>query len=81
MDEAVPPGKDDRRLWYTIYTGRDGVSLKRSVSSQKNNTSPWAFGRRESYLRSILELERAVSFMDKVIDGLIVITSPVCLNK
>jgi len=28
MDEAVPPGKDDRRLWYTIYTGRDGVSEK-----------------------------------------------------
>jgi len=32
-------------------------------------------------LRSIQELERSVSFMDKVIDGLIVITSPVCLNK
>jgi len=31
--------------------------------------------------RSIQELERAVSFMDKVIDGMIVITSPVCLNK
>jgi len=32
-------------------------------------------------MRSIQELERAVSFMDKVIDGMIVITSPVCLNK
>jgi len=28
-------------------------------------------------MRSIQELERAVSFMDKVIDGLIVITLPV----
>jgi len=31
--------------------------------------------------RLFQELERSVSFMDKVIDGMIVITSPVCLNK
>ena len=24
----MTPGKDDRRLWYTIYTERDGVSGK-----------------------------------------------------
>ena len=77
----MTPGKDDRLLQYTIYTERDGVSHKRRVSFRKNQYKPWAFGRRESYLRSILELERAVSFMDKVIDGLIVITLPVCLNK
>jgi len=48
MDEAVPPGKDDRRLWYTIYAGRDGVSLKKKCQFAKNNnTSPWAYGRRK----------------------------------
>jgi len=35
MDEAVPPGKDDRRLWYTIYTERDGVRLKKKCQFAK----------------------------------------------
>ena len=81
MAEGVPPGKDDRRLQYKVYTERDGVSHKRRVSVCENQYKPWAFGRRESYLRSIQELERSVSFMYKVWNRMIVITSPVCLNK
>ena len=66
MDEAVPPGKDDRRLQCKVYTGRDGVSHKRRVSVRENQYKPGAFGRRESYLRSSQELERSVSFMYEV---------------
>ena len=46
MDEAVPlllermtPGKDDRRVQYTIYTERDGVSRKDGSVSKKDNTN------------------------------------------
>jgi len=35
MDEAVPPGVDDRRVWYKVYGGRDGVSRK-EVSVREN---------------------------------------------
>jgi len=78
VDEAVPPGNDDRLLQYTIYTERDGVSRK-EVSVRENNTLPWGCFRRCS--RSIQALKRSVSFMDKVTDGMIATTSPVCLNK
>jgi len=53
MDEAAPPGKDDRRLQHKVYVERVGVSLKKKCQFAKNNTSPWGFGRRESYWRSI----------------------------
>jgi len=39
VDEAVPPGKDDRRCQYTIYTGRDGVSEKEGSVREKDNTN------------------------------------------
>jgi len=39
MDEAVPPGKDDRLLQYTIYTERDGVSRKEGSVREKDNTN------------------------------------------
>ena len=38
MGEAVPPGKDDRRCQYTIYTQRDGVSEKEVSVRKKNNS-------------------------------------------
>ena len=81
MDEAVPPGKDDRRLWYKVYVERDGVSRKGVSFSKKSIQTMGTFAAFAVNLRSIQELKRAVSFMDKAIDGLIAITSPVCLNK
>ena len=81
MDEAVPPGADDRRLQYKSYTKRDGVRQKELVREKKtlHHEGPSVAFSIDS--RLFQGLERAVSFMDKVIDGLIAITSPVCLNK
>jgi len=81
MDEAAPPGKDDRQLWHTVCTKRDGVSLKKKCQFAKNNKSPWAKSRREVNSGSIQGLQRSVSFMDKMWNRMTATTSPVCLNK
>jgi len=59
MDEAVPPGKDDRRLRYTIYTERDGVSEKEGRVFE-NQHQPWGS------IRRVLSQFEAVSRAVKV---------------
>jgi len=66
VDEAVPPGKDDRRLWYKFYAERDGVSRERGEFSKKSIQTMGTFAAFAVSLRSIQELERSVSFMYEV---------------
>jgi len=66
VDEAVPPGKDDRRLWYKFYAERDGVSIKGVSFAKKSIQTMGTFAAFAVSLRSIQELERSVSFMYEV---------------
>ena len=87
MDEAGPLlwleglcRKDDRRLQHKCCAEKVGVRQKEVSVLQKNDTLPWAKGRREISLRSIQGLKRSVGFMRKAWNRMAAMTLPVCLN-